>query len=307
MIGNSETTPEDVANLTALDCSGTTVVVTGGTDGIGELLVYSLARINADVIFTGRDREKGQNVTARAEGMGAGTVEAQYADFTDLSAVRSLGEACRAEAPDILVHNAGGIFREGELTETGAETTITVNYLAPFVLTRELLPALKESGGDVVSVSSNGHRFADFDLDAFETTSEYSAFGQYNLSKLALLMFTYALNRQCDSLRANAIHPGFVPGSAFYREFPRPFQAALNLLRFVPRWLIRRPVVTEKKAAASVLNLSVNPDLREESGKYYELFEPVSSSHTSQDISKQDELWEYSEGITGIDEFCVED
>lgn len=296
--------PEVHAGVEDVDLTGTTALVTGGTDGIGREAAAALARLGATVLVTGRDGAKGEAVEAELAASGDGEARFYAADFADLDAVGDLADSVAAEhdALDLLVNNAGAIFREASLTPDGVERTMAVNYLAHFVLTRGCYDLLRAApDGRVVNVSSNGHRFADWEPAALESLEDYGAFGAYNRSKLALLMFSNELAARSDAVRSNGLHPGFVPDSGFYRGFPSVFRRLLPLLLYVPRAVIRRPVVTSAEAAGGVVYVAVSPDTASATGRYYEEYEPIRPADVALDAGARRELWDRSEALSGVE------
>ena len=136
--------PEARAGVADVDCTGKQALVTGSTSGIGRAAAVALGRLGADVIVHGRDTAAGERVVEDLEAVGT---DARFvaADFADAAAVRGLAETVRAETDglDLLVNNAGGLFRDGRLTDLGVEYTFHVNHLSPYLLTTELLDYLR--------------------------------------------------------------------------------------------------------------------------------------------------------------------
>ncbi|MFB6105444.1 MAG: SDR family NAD(P)-dependent oxidoreductase [Halobacteriaceae archaeon] len=296
------TSPEAQAGVADVDLTGRTVLVTGGTDGIGREAALAFARLGATVGVTGRDQSKGVRVRDRLRDAGPGDAALFTADFASQAAVRDLASEVRDrfDRLDVLVNNAGGIFREPSLTEDGVERTFAVNYLAHYRLTHDLLGLLRAApDGHVVNVSSNGHRFADADFHPRDL-EDYGAFDAYNRSKLALVLFTASLARRAPDLRANALHPGFVADSNFYRRFPWPFQRLLVLLQYVPRALIRRPVVDEAGGAAAICYVAVSPETRASTGEYFEERSAIAPSEAARDRDAQERLWALSADLAGL-------
>src|SRR3989442_7691076 len=130
-----------------------------------------LARIGATLLLHGRDEARGQQPLEEI-GARTGNTRLQWyrADFSQLSQVRALAErlAREQERLDVLVNNAGiGTTLPGggkrQESEDGYELRFAVNYLAPFLLTRLLLPTLRQSApARIVNVSSAGHAPPDF-------------------------------------------------------------------------------------------------------------------------------------------------
>ena len=136
--------PEARAGVADVDCTGKQALVTGSTSGIGRAAAVALGRLGADVIVHGRDTAAGERVVEDLEAVGT---DARFvaADFADAAAVRGLAETVRAETDglDLLVNNAGGLFRDGRLTDLGVEYTFHVNHLSPYLLTTEMLDHLR--------------------------------------------------------------------------------------------------------------------------------------------------------------------
>lgn len=135
-----------------------TCVVTGSTSGIGRSLTLSLAARGATVWALGRSRERLQAVVAETEGL-PGTVAPVVAD---LERNEDLHEAARrilaeTEDVDVLVHSAGAIALGSFESVPAADfdSLYRVNLRAPFVLTQDLLPALRRARGQIVFVNSS--------------------------------------------------------------------------------------------------------------------------------------------------------
>ena len=171
-------------------------LVTGGTSGIGEAIVTRLASDGARVVFTGRDEARGAAVAQATGG------EFVRADVRDAGAVRaSVRDAvARLGGLEIAVLNAG-VLCEATLSETTDEqwdTVMSTNLEAPFRYAREVLPALRESGGSLVLVASDAGVWGETPI------------GAYSVSKRAVIMLTRMLAVEAgpDGVRVNAVCPG---------------------------------------------------------------------------------------------------
>ncbi|MET7683510.1 SDR family NAD(P)-dependent oxidoreductase [Streptomyces sp. NPDC005423] len=201
----------------------TTVLITGATSGLGRYVAFALVRSGHHVLAHGRDPDRTRRLVEelRAEG----TAEGFVADLASLARVRELGERVAAAHPrlDVLVNNAGvGTGSPGagrESSADGHELRLAVNYLAPVVLTRTLLPALRAGAPSrIVNVGSAGQEPLDFDDPEF--TRGYDAFGAYRRSKFALAAHTFALARELDGtgVSVNVLHPATFMDTAMVRE-----------------------------------------------------------------------------------------
>ena len=133
----------------------TTCVVTGATGGIGEAIVRALVDDGARVRAIGRDRDK------LAALVGSSPPDAVTAVIADLAVTDDIRRAAQqittAGEVHVLVH-AAGIIRLGPTTVLDGDDLdelYAVNLRAPYVLTRQLLPALRRAGGQVVFVNSS--------------------------------------------------------------------------------------------------------------------------------------------------------
>jgi NAD(P)-dependent dehydrogenase (short-subunit alcohol dehydrogenase family) len=144
-----------------------TILITGSTDGLGRRVAERLAAPDTLLLVHGRDAARGHAVVAAIEAAGGSAVFHQ-ADFADLDAVRRMAEAIAKDHPqiDVLINNAGIALTRGQrqLSADGHELTFAVNYLAPFLLTRMLLPCLvRTRPSRIVNVASAGQAPIDFD------------------------------------------------------------------------------------------------------------------------------------------------
>jgi NAD(P)-dependent dehydrogenase (short-subunit alcohol dehydrogenase family) len=200
--------------------SGTTVLITGATAGIGALAAEALARAGARLWVHGRDVEKvGQSVAELSRH--GGPVRGLVADLSSLEQTARLAAEVARDVPElqVLINNAGVGFgrdrRLRELSQDGYELRFAVNYLAPYLLTEQLLArGLPERA--VLNVASIGQEPLDFgDL---MTSHEYDGLRAYRRSKLALVTWTFELARRQPGLAVHALHPGTLLDTNMARE-----------------------------------------------------------------------------------------
>src|SRR5260370_32486138 len=141
------------------------ILITGASDGLGKAVALQLARTGATLLLHGRDEARGQRTLEEIQAQTGNTRLQWYrADFSQLAQVRGLTErlAREQERLDVLVNNAGiGTTLPGggarQESEDGYELRFAVNYLTPFLLTRLLLPTLRQSASArIVNLSSAG-------------------------------------------------------------------------------------------------------------------------------------------------------
>ncbi|MGH2795144.1 MAG: SDR family NAD(P)-dependent oxidoreductase, partial [Actinomycetota bacterium] len=197
---------------------GKLVVVTGATAGIGKEAARGLAGMGARTVVVGRNAEKTQGVAEEIRRSSGGSVDVALGDFASLRSVRQLAESLLDRYPkiDVLLSNAGVFRVRRSITQDGLEETFGVNHVAPFLLTDLLLDRLKESAPSrIVVVASAAHYGQTLDFDDLQSARGYKAMRTYGRSKLANVMFTYALARRIEGsgVTANCVHPGFVATS----------------------------------------------------------------------------------------------
>ncbi|MFG2073259.1 SDR family NAD(P)-dependent oxidoreductase [Nonomuraea maritima] len=185
------------------------ILITGASDGLGRALAEDLAAGGRHrLLLHGRDEGRLAEV-ARATGG-----EPIRADLSSLEEVRRLAAhvAAAHDHLDVLVNNAGiGFHIEGTTRRTSAdghELRLAVNYLAPVLLTRELLPLLRRGAPSrVVNVASIGQQPIDFGDPQLER--DYTDVAAYCRSKLALVSHTFDLAEELDGsgVTVNSVHP----------------------------------------------------------------------------------------------------
>jgi retinol dehydrogenase-14 len=275
--------------MTASSMTGKTVVVTGGTSGIGRATATGLAALGARVAITGRERERGEQAAREIRISTGADVDVFIADLSSQAQVRRLaGELLAAyRRIDVLVNNAGGFWSTRHVTADGLEQTFALNHLAPFLLTSLLLDRLEQSApARVVTVSSGAHSMGQIDFDDLQGEHSYSGQRAYNQSKLANVLFTYQLARRlrAGEVTANTLHPGVVRTS-FGAEDPGAVQRLL-----VP--FVRPFFKSPAQGAATSIHLASSADLAAVTGQYFVKGRPARSSKASYDEAAAARLWQ---------------
>ena len=293
-------TPEQLAGVADVDCTGMQALVTGSTSGIGRATAIALGRLGADVIVHGRDASAGADVVDTITAYGADT-QFIAADFADVEAVRELAATVRSttDGIDLLYNNAGGVFRDGQLTSCDVEYTFHINHLAPYLLTTELLDYLN-TDARVVTTASAAHQGASLDIDRTRSVDNHSAFWAYNHSKLANILFTTELAQRLDTsdhtATAVCVHPGAIPGSGFTRFLPGPLPRIVQSLEALPG------VTSVNDGAAELLFAGISSQTTDYSGKYLAGQRLKEPSSDARDDAAARRLWQESANILDITE-----
>jgi NAD(P)-dependent dehydrogenase (short-subunit alcohol dehydrogenase family) len=269
-----------------------TVLVTGATDGLGRALALELASRRASVLLHGRSATRlGDTGDEIRQATGGERLGSYRADFSSLVEVRRLAQDIERnhDRLDLLINNAGiGFGPPGgsrELSADGYELRFAVNYLAPFLLTRLLMPLLERSApARIVNVASAGQVPVDFDdvmLDA-----GYDGVRAYRQSKLAQVMFTFELAGRLaaageEAVTVNALHPATFMDTKMVHEAGGA------------------PMSTIDDGLEATLALALSPDLDGVSGRYFNRLQEARADPQAYDPDARRRLWQLSEQLTG--------
>jgi NAD(P)-dependent dehydrogenase (short-subunit alcohol dehydrogenase family) len=278
---------------------GKTVVVTGGTSGIGLEAADALARQGAAIVLVGRDKQRGEAALARLRATAPqASLAIRYADMSEMAEVRRLAADLLATVPriDVLINNAGAIFDRHALTSDGLERTFALNHMGYFLLTNLLLDRLKEApAARVVSVASEAHRRAVLDFTDLTGRNGAKGWLAYSRSKLANILFTTELARRLTggTVTANCLHPGFV-ASRFGDPGNGP---AMRLIIGLGKRLF---AISPKEGAKTIIFLAASPDVAAVSGRYYDKRRAIQPSAAACDMATARRLWDESARIAGL-------
>jgi NAD(P)-dependent dehydrogenase (short-subunit alcohol dehydrogenase family) len=275
---------------------GKVVLITGGTSGIGKATATALAAMGADVVVTGRNRERGEVALAEIRRQsGSEKVTLLLADLAVQAEVRGLAQSFleRRDRLDVLVNNAGLIQSRRTETPDGIELTLAVNHLAPFLLTNLLLDLLEKSAPSrIITVSSEARRGAEIDFDDLNSERRYRAFRVYGMTKKANILFTYELAQRLrgTGVVANCVHPGGVN-----TRFGDNNRSLGTLIFRALKPFMRTP----ERGAETIVYLASSPEAAQMSGRYLTDGEEVSPAQPREEVA-QKRLWEVSEHLTNL-------
>lgn len=279
---------------------GKVCLVTGANQGIGFETALGLARMGATVVVAGRDETRTAAAMEQIKAQ-SGNSDVSYliADLSVFDDVRGLAAAFggRHDRLDVLVNNAGGMTRQRKAGEDGFEFCWKLNHLGYFLLTAELLPLLKASKlARIVNVASTAHLRASINFDDLQTAQNYSMWTAYGQSKLANIMFTYALARRLagTGVTVNCLHPGVV-GTGFV--------ANIGPLERILAPLVKLFMISPEAGARTSVYLASSSEVEGVSGKYFAKRRQIQSAPQSYDEAVQERLWAVSveqSGATGF-------
>jgi NAD(P)-dependent dehydrogenase (short-subunit alcohol dehydrogenase family) len=252
------------------------ILITGASDGLGRALARELAGAGHHLLVHGRDAGR---LAAIARETGAVAIRA---DLSSLDEVREL--AAQVAEVDVLVNNAGvGFGAPGagrELSRDGYELRFAVNYLAPYLLTKLLLPVLRRSdSARIVNVASVGQR--PVHLDDLMTEREYAGVEAYRRSKLALIAHTFDIADELtgSSVTANCLHPASLMPTTMVHE---SHYGTIDSL---------------EQGLHATLRLIVGPDLNGVTGQYFDGTQPARALDQAYDPAFRALLRERTEAL----------
>ena len=265
--------------------SEATILVTGATDGLGKRVARELAAKGVTVLLHGRNPERLEATLEELRSqVGSEKANLYLADLSSLAAVRDLADRILSEHDrlDVLVNNAGIIARERRESEDGYELTFAVNYLSHFLLTRLLLPLLKDSApARIVNVASAGQSPVDFSNLMLERG--YDAMKAYSQSKLAQVMFTFELveHLRDTGVTVNALHPASLMDTKMVQS---TFGYTMS---------------TVEEGTEAVVRLAISPEIEGVTGRYFDGTREARANRQAYDPRVRNRLWVLSEELCG--------
>lgn len=200
-----------------------TIIVTGATGAIGWAATQTLLSRGYYVIMACRNTEKAENLRATLHPSVKVNSKVMYIEMSSLNSIHSFTSLIAQDTviPPIygLLNNAGTLQRHYTQSIDGYELTYAINFIAPAVLTLELLPLIAPNGVIVFTTSlacyiSNTNR----NLEALNST-KFRQVRAYADSKMAITLFSQALAlKYHDTLRINATDPGIVNSQLLHME-----------------------------------------------------------------------------------------
>lgn len=197
-----------------------TILITGATDGIGLETAKMMAPLGHTLLLHGRNPDKLAGAAQAVSAIdGAGDIKTYRADLSNLTEVKDLADEIKGgfTVIDALINNAGVFKMSDPLTQDGYDARFIVNVVAPYLLTKSMLPLLG-SKGRVVNLSSAAQ--APVNLEAFSNKGSFSDGEAYAQSKLALTMWSFEMAKALspDGPVIVAVNPASFLGSKMVKE-----------------------------------------------------------------------------------------
>ena len=270
-------------------------VITGADGGMGMEITRAVATAGYTVIMACRDpeiAEEKRQLIMRETGNIA--LEIVPVNLASLSSTASFANELlqRGEVITLLMNNAGTMETRRCITEDGLERTVSVNYVAPYLLTRKLLPLMGE-GSRIVNMVSCTYAIGQLDFPDFFLRGKKGAFWRipiYSNTKLALTLFTIALSKKVKEkgIIVNAADPGIVSTKIITMHM---WFDPLTDIFFRP--FIRTP----RQGAATAISLLLDEDAGKRTGTLNVSCHPKQLSEKFFHHVQMKELWDKTEEI----------
>ena len=307
---NAETTAEEAAG--DIDLSGKTIVLTGGSAGLGVETARVLALRGAKIVSVVRDEAKGKAAAETIrESVPNADIELAILDLFELDSVRRGADDIASRFPKIdrLINNAGVMMCPLGRTKEGLDTQLGTNHLGHFVLTARLIEnVLAGSPARIVNLSSGGHRMSPLRFDdPFFERDAYDKFVAYGQAKTANVLFSVGLDKRYKErgVRSYAVHPGAIH-TELARHMDRDDVKSLMEMRPQSEPMKFKPL---EAGAATTVWAATSPELDDQGGVYCEdcnvaptIDQPGESMGVCSyalDEEAADRLWDLSEGWSG--------
>ena len=271
-------------------------IVTGANAGIGYATTKGLLQAGFKVSMFCRNGMKAEEALKElVKETGNDAIDIFIVDFSSLKSIEKTAAEFKEKynTLDVLVNNAGATFASFEKSEDDLEMTMAVNHFGYFATTFHLLPLL-QSGSRIVNVSSKAHYGGQIDLNTINEEKGYFVFKQYEISKLANVLFTKYLARQLaeKNITVNCLHPGVVKTKIGNK-------AGNKLFGFV--WsLFSAFGINPDKGAETSIYLASSDKLADITGMYFDKKVAYKGSELSRDEELQEKFWKWSESMSGL-------
>lgn len=275
------------------DLSGRTIVITGGTGGLGRAAATELSKLGARLVVVSRTQSKLDDLKESLEG----EVETIRADLSLMAEIGDVAEKLQgAPRIDVLINNVGVLLPKRQETEEGIEKTLAVDLAGHFLLTNLLIPKLAGSAPSrVINVSSGGmywERIRPDDLQFEQGT--YSGTAAYARAKRGQVILTemWAERLAGTGVGVHAMHPGWA----------RTEGVADSLPTFD---LLMRPFLrTPEQGADTIIWLAAADEPGETTGRFW--FDREEAPTHMLESTKETEadrlaLWDRLVALTGVD------
>lgn len=271
-----------------------TILITGGTGGIGKAAAMSLAQQGNDIIIQGRDAAKGKMIADEISKINGSTGRFIAADISSIEGIKNLAAEIKklTNKIDVLIYSTGTLNTERRETNDGLDEGFVVNYLCKFMLDSLLLEELKKGEGRIIVVGAPLMKSAAIHFDDLQLKSGYALFKMMAQSMLAVHMHAQEFaKRNGTHPSINIIHPGVVKTG-----IDRNMKGFLKIM-----FTIFGPLISNSAGKAVVNIMALANAENPESGYFYpKVAKPAVKQKINLDASIVTKLWDESMKISKL-------
>lgn len=190
-----------------------TIIITGGTGGIGHAAALELAKKGNTIILQGRDIEKGNQIAKELSKISGSTARFIAADVSTIEGIKHLATEIKklTNKIDILIQATGTLNSERSETKDGLYGSFAVNYLCKFMLDELLKEELKRARGKIIIVGGPIRKGAQINFEDLQMKTNYSLMKSIGQNMLAIHMHAQEFNKRYgSSISINVVNAGVV-------------------------------------------------------------------------------------------------
>ena len=264
-----------------------TIVITGGTGGIGHATAIAFAKQGNDIIFQGRDAKKGNKIAGELSKMNVSMAKFIAADVSTIEGIKIFAAEIKKLTTeiDLLIHCTGTFNSERRETKDGFYESFTVNYLCKFMLDNLLLEELKQGEGRVIIVGGRLMKNAAINFDDLQMKTRYSLKKSRGQNMLAVYMHAQEFTKRNNSIPINIINPGFVKTGIYRNQ-----KGTVKFLMSVVELLIGN---SSDEAIVNIMEL-VKTNSNQSGYFYPTVAKPATKEKINLDTSVASRLWDES-------------
>jgi len=265
-----------------------TIVITGGTGGIGYAVAKALAKQGNDIIFQGRDANKGKKIASELSNLNGSNARFIAADVSSVDGIKDLAAGIKqlTNKIDIFIQATGVLYSERSETKDGFYGSFPVNYLCKFMLDDLLLDELKLGQGKIIIIGGPLRKGALLNFNDLHMKTNYTLFRSIGQNQLAVHMHAQEFSkRNGGSIPINVVNAGMVKTG-----IDRNVKGFMKLV-----FIILGPVLANsiEKAIVNVIALADTDD--KDSGYFYpKVGQPAIKEKINLDPAVASTLWDES-------------
>lgn len=253
-----------------------TIVITGGTGGIGLQSAIGLAKTGARILVTGRNQERGELAVRRiTRETNNPNIVFVKGDVSSMAKVDQLASDLKSQSKkiDVLVNNAGYLGSEYQKNDDNLEMHFAINVLAPWRLTRALLAELQLAGQARVLNVTGGDKPAPVDPCNLQAEKGFKGLMTYTHSKSVLESMSMFLAKELEpnGITVNVVFPGRASTNMTRSLSPKSLPGVMKIMYPFFRLFFKEDGdKSAAKAASSTIWAATSSDLAGTTGSYFD-------------------------------------